>query len=140
MNDKEKLKMTKWDPISGLAENCYIYSVSDDENGFKVVLVEYDNETRRVHITFPFGVRAYSATDELLSINALQVENDEPPSGRSWCLFKVTNSEYLKWASKRSDGISDHRGLIHFAICTLDMTLEILNHAEPKVEFVEIKG
>ena len=133
--------LTPWHPLLGLKGYCYIYSVHNDEKGFKVILVEEDNNERKIIIAFPNGVRSYRATDELLSINALEVagEVNESISPDSWSLFKITDSEYLRWASERSSSISEDLNLIHFAICTIDWTLEILDNAEPIVEFIDVE-
>ena len=57
-----------------------------------------------------------------------------------WSFFKVTNSEYLKWASYQSNGVSESLNLTHYAIWTEDWTIDILSWAEPNVEFVDIKS
>ena len=138
MNNKEKI--WPWQPIEGLANKVHIYSVCNDTKGFRVILTEDNNTTRKVLMNFAGTVRSYRETDDLISLHLLEgnaepFENEEP---HSWALFKVTDSEYLKWASHNS-GIAkiEDIGLMHYVVWTEDATLEILSWAKPKVEFIQ---
>ena len=131
-----------WRPIEGLGNKVHIYSVCNDYESFRVVLVEHGNTTRRLLLDFRGSVRAYRETDDLVALHLLRghvepFENEEP---HPWALYTVTNSEYLKWASHNS-GIDPITilGIVHYAICTEDAVLEILSWCEPKVVFVNIE-
>ena len=141
---ENKLKLTSWIPIQGMKDEYYIHTICDNPDGLKIILGEYNNPKKQLHMTFTYGAAAYRVTEELLTINLLQIKDDnnnqkkEQISSEKWFLFKATNSDYLEWASKMSNGISNDLNLIHFVIFTEDRVLEILNQAEPTVEIVEI--
>ena len=65
----------------------------------------------------------------------LPEENEKPVA---WAFFKVTNSEYLKWASYQSDGVSESIGLVHYAIWTEDYIIDVLSWCEPEVKIIDI--
>lgn len=140
INDKES--MTTWLPVKNFSHDFFIQSIIYDKHGLTINLTETNNRNRKLIMIFKEGVKYYRTTDEWLSINALQgninVTDDAKKNG---CLpmFKVTNSEYLQWASKQLQGIDDHMHLTHFAISTIEVTLEILCWYEPHVEIIEIE-
>jgi hypothetical protein len=144
---ENKLKLTAWKPIQNMKDEYYIYTICDNLDGLKIILNEYNNPKNQLHMIFTYGAAAYRITEELLTINLLQIKdgnngNDQKIDHKyreEWFLFKAINSDYLEWASKMSNGISDDLNLIHFVIFTKDRVLEILNQADPKVEIVKIK-
>lgn len=134
-----ELKLTAWIPIQSMKDEYYIHTICDNPDELKIILGEYNNPKKRLHMIFAYGAAAYRITEELLAINLLQIkDNNNQKFSEKWFLFKATNSDYLEWASKMSDGISNDLNLIHFVIFTEDRVLEILNQAEPTVEIVEI--
>lgn len=141
MNTEEKIY--PWKPIEGLAGKYNLQSVIDDLESFRIFLSRDDDAKKGVIIKFR-GTRSYRISDELLSMHLLQVpiEDYEDPIAREeilcWAFFKVINSEYLKWASYQSNGVSDSLNLTHYAIWTEDTTLEILSWVAPQVEFIDL--
>lgn len=130
-----------WEPIENLADSFHIYSIYNDHDGFKVILVEYDDETKKVLIEFR-GISAYRVTKELIAMHILDGYTTEPfknGESRPWSLFTLTNSEYLKWASDQSDTVSEELGLVHYCIWTKDKVFEVLSWVVPQVEFINTK-
>lgn len=125
------VKMTKWEPIQGLSDN----SVIDNKDGFQVTLIDLPKEEHKVIIHFRCGVRSYRATDEAFSW--IDLYKDASLKHFPWCFFKITNSDYLHWASLRSGGVSDYINTIHFAIYTTELTLEFLDGGEPRVTMMQ---
>ncbi len=122
-----------WIPVKNIDPEFFVQSIVNDENGLTIALVEMSNRTRKIVMQFAGGVRSYRVTDELLSINALQGAVEVTEEARqNGCLpmFKVINSEYMEWAAKRSQGISNGLGLTHFAVGTIEATVEIITLQE----------
>ena len=133
-------KMKPWTPIENLAESLYIRAIYDDYEGLRIILAEYDNETKEVLIEFR-RVSAYRLTEELIGMHILDGYSIEPFENgecRPWSLFTLTNSEYLKWASDKSNTASEAFGLVHYLISTEDETLEVLSSTTPIVEFIDV--
>ncbi len=132
-------KWSQWKPLDNLADRYYIESISVSIDGFKILLVDAQKESKKVSVLFPHSVHAFRNTDEtfrLLTIGYLD-ENYAPKFYGDWTFFKVENSEYLKWLSEQSHGISDSYKVIHFSIITDDEILDLAASYEPTVTFVD---
>ena len=133
-----KENWTRWEPILGLSESHYIDSVSNDENGFMIILLDANNKSKKLFIKFENSVDCYRSTNE--SYTGSLVRDLRIKYGKdfyvNWTFFKVTDSEYLQWLSEKSGGLSDTRKLIHFAIFSLDELLEVVCPYEPTVRLV----
>ncbi len=54
-----------------------------------------------------------------------------------WTFFKVDNSNYVKWLSEQSHGISNHLSCTqHFSILGVDCVFDIIAGYEPKVGLI----
>ena len=140
-------KIYAWKPIEGLEGKFHVRSATFDLEGFRIVLFKDGNPKKGVLLDFSGGVESYRISEELLSMHLLESsvipyegyilpKEGEKPS--AWCFFKVENSEYLKWASYQSDTVSEHIGLVHYAIWSRDWTIDVLSLGEPRVEFIDI--
>lgn len=91
--DKEQI--VKWVPIEGVNGYCYIESIYNDADTFRVILIEEDNDTRKIQMTFDSGVRSYRVTDELFSINVFDrdveetIDKKEIASPSYWSFLKL---------------------------------------------------
>jgi len=54
----------RWEPIAGLSAKYFIDSVSDNFDGFKVILSEIHNRKKQVSIVFENSVDLYRNADE----------------------------------------------------------------------------
>ncbi len=129
----------KWEPISGLKGNYNINLVLNDPKTFKIILSDYDNPKSQVIITFEESVASYRDTDETYRYKLICDLGEK--YGKefyiNWGLFKVKNSNYIKWLSEQSYGISDHFECNHhFAILGVNCVLDIIASYEPKVEMI----
>ena len=138
MSTEKKIK--PWRPIENLADSFHIYSIYNDYDGFRVILTEYNDETKKVLIEFP-GVSVYRITKKPLAMHILDGYDTEPFENEEFrllSLFTLTNSEYLKWASDQSDTLSEALRLVHYCIWTKDEVFEVLSWVAPKVEFIDV--
>lgn len=125
-----------WEPLSKLKDDFYIdYVIDSDQDGFKIIIGDNNNEKKKIHIKFKFGISSYRNTDELY---AWLMQKDFLRDGSSF--YRVINSKYIKWLSDISNGISTSMNpdMQHFVIFTEDSTLEILNSADPEIEFIDL--
>lgn len=131
----------RWEPVDGLSRKYHVESIQDDMNIFRVRLYDEYFSDKRVDIIFQDQVDAYRRTDETLrSQVVLDLRRQHDKSFyATWTLFKVTNSQYIKWLSEESCTISDHMPLIHFVILAADSLVDIVTTYEPKVEHVTVQ-
>jgi hypothetical protein len=135
-------KWTQWKPLENLANEYYIKSITIAGKEFKILLGDARADSPDVCVSytdyFISEFRSNSETFRLSTISYL----DEKYGGKfysEWTFFKIENSEYLKWLSEQSYGISDDCRLIHFCILTDDEFFDFIASDEPKVEFVVSK-
>jgi hypothetical protein len=129
----------QWKPLEGLEKRYSIECISDDKNGFRITLSGSDQNTKKVIITFKNSVYAYRNTEEGLRIQIIN-ELDKKYGDKfyvEWTFFKVINSSYLQWLSGESDTVADYLCLQHFSLLTADSIVDVLNHAEPTVTFLD---
>lgn len=129
-----KEKWNRWEPIKGLSKNYYCESLIDTpDDGFQIRL--FDNNNKKLQISFPDSVEAYRSTDENFIYETL--EYLETHYGKefyeNWTFFKVKNSEYLEWIKKQSGGIFEIYQLEHYCIWTVNCRIDIINNYDPKI-------
>jgi hypothetical protein len=132
-------KWTQWKPLVDAANKYYIESISIKVDEFKILLVDAVGDSPKVSIFFPHFINNFRINDEgfrLLTIAYLN-KNYEGNFYSEWTFFKIENSEYLKWISEQSYGISDDCRLVHFCILTDDEIFDFVASSEPKVEFIK---
>ena len=127
----------KWEPISGLAQRYYLDEIVSNSNGFRIILIDSENEKSKVEVFFKDSVWAYRCTDEnfseLLQYNLYVKYNDAFYTG--WTFFKVKKSYYLDWLSAQSRKTRSVTGLTHFAIFCEEDFIDIAASYEPEVTF-----
>ena len=132
-------KWTQWKPIEGLASKYYIKSVSDEIEGFKIILVPLKPKQSSIEILFKDGVDSYLRIDE--SFRQKLIHEIDKEYGlefyKNWTLFKVSNSRYLSWLSDQSYEWSNVYDFIHFSLIASDSTIDIVVNYEPEVKFIE---
>lgn len=136
-----KEQWERWEPISGLANKYYIDSIIDEARGFKVILSESDDETKKILVLFEDSIDAYRNTDESFRLKIIHDLDQKYGTDfyGDWTFFKVTNSTYIQWLSEQSYGTSDYQSFVHFSFITADSILDVITNYEPKVERFESK-
>jgi hypothetical protein len=127
----------RWEPVSEVSQKYYVDTIIDNIEGLKIVLSDSINEESKIVIFFNNSVHAYRSTDE--SYRQKMLNDIDKKYGTKfyseWTLFKVTNSEYLKWISNQSFGIAKSENLTHFIIVAIDSIIDIIAAYEPKIEY-----
>ncbi len=129
----------RWQPISGLKVHYYIVSITDNEQGFEIILEPMRNTDKNVKIRFIESIVSYRLVDESYAADLIPTNEMREDPTTPWCFFRVENSRYLKWFIDTSLGMVEIYGqtkaFIHFSIITLDSVIDVISLSEPVVEF-----
>jgi len=117
--------------------NCkyYIDSISDNINGFEVVMSSSKNETDRIKVCFDGPILSYRSTDESFR-QKLIFELTEIYSSdfyKDTTIFKVENSRYITWLKEESYEWSETLNPRHFCFLSVDSILDVVACDEPKI-------
>lgn len=129
---------TQWKPIDGLSYGYYIDAVHDTFNGFFILLAEDTDRDKGVLITFENSVFSYRYAQEDFRIKTVHMlkEKYTPEFYVKWALFKVENSEYLKWIAQDSYDLSSDLLMKHFVFISQDAMVDVASTYEPKVMLI----
>lgn len=125
----------RWEIGSELSSKYYIDSISDRVDGFRILLSDANDESKKVEVLFEDSVHAYRSTDE--SYRQSTINNLDERYGTEfygdYTFFKVSNSEYIHWLSLHSYGIAESEPLYHFSFLAVDSVLDVIATYEPKI-------
>lgn len=130
-----KEKWIKWEPMGNLAHNYYVESITESLDGLRLVLFDSEKPADKILIRFAKSVDSFRRTTETftyLTIDTL-AEIYGTDFYEKWAFFKVENSEYLKWMSEQSYGISEERDFTHFCFLAVDSIVDVIANYEPEV-------
>ena len=128
----------KWEPfVPGIEGNYRFDNISDNENGFKLVISQLNSE-KKLEITFVNSIWAYKRTSESFRQNLFNILSEKYGDDfyTEWSFFKVTESDYLQWLSVESNTVTDQLKLSHFVIMTIDDVIDIAANYEPEIKFI----
>lgn len=135
MNSKlhENEKWILWNPLN--IESCRAFSVEikQEENG-TVFKVECENQF--VNLIFDGFIPIYVYSDEgirMATYMPVQEKNNDRYYFKKWFLYKIENSDFLKWAMAECYNLHENRGYEHFCIVTENEVVDILSSFEPKI-------
>ena len=125
----------KWIPVENLSNKYYLKNIIDIQD-FKIILSDMQNS--KIEVFFENSVFSYkrsigSFSEEL--INDIS-EKYGTEFIKNWTFFKVSNSEYIKWLSEQSLGISIPYELKHFSFICSNCILDIASTYEPEVRTI----
>ncbi len=129
----------RWQPLKNVSGKYYLESVIWSERGVIIVLSDELN-LQKIEIQFENFVDAYRSTNE--SFYSVTFSDLSSRYGadfyKEWSFFKIQNSEYVQWLSKKSATWADEFLFIHFCILGGDEIVEIVARYEPTVKIVAI--
>jgi hypothetical protein len=129
----------RWEPVNNLAKKYSIESITESiADKFKVILIDSDNKSKKVLIAFADGIDAHRSTNESYVLSTLTYLKSRYGSDfyTEWTFFKIENSNYLKWMSEQSYGITQDCHFTHFCILSSDSMLDIIAPYEPKITLI----
>lgn len=124
----------RWIPISGLPSKLYNDTFIDDKEG---ITLEFSDEKEKYKVIFTFedGVLSYRNTDEgsLLKKISYLDQHYDTDFYSEWSLFKIKDSEYMKWFLEECSGIYEPNELEHYVFLTPNDVIEILTTYTPSI-------
>ncbi|HHY71641.1 MAG TPA: hypothetical protein GX497_00130 [Bacillus bacterium] len=124
----------RWIPINGLPSKLYNDTFIDNKEG---IILEFSDEKDKSKIVVKFeeGVLSYRNTDEGSLLKKLNYLDQQYGTDfySEWTLFKVKNSEYIKWFLEESSGIYEPNQLEHYVFLTPNDVIEILTTYTPSI-------
>lgn len=127
-------KWEKWNPVEEIPSTFYITNIIENTKGFFIFL---KNDKQEVEIEFIFygffPSNRYTARRVFLKTTHYLCNQYSPNFYDSWSLFKVENSEYLKWLENESYGFYERTDVTHYVFMGLNSVFEVLAPYAPKV-------
>ncbi|WP_070121269.1 hypothetical protein [Bacillus marinisedimentorum] len=124
----------RWIPIKGLPSRLYNDTFIDNKEG---IILEFsdENDKKKILVKFDEGVLSYRNTDEGSLLKKLNYLDQQYGTDfySEWTLFKVKNSEYIKWFLEESSGIYEPNQLEHYVFLTPNDVIEILTTYTPSI-------
>lgn len=113
----------------------YIDSINDTINGLCILLSEVNDASLRVKVLFEHSVHAYRSTDESYRSNTINYLQDSYGVNfyRERTFFEITDSEYIQWLSKQSQGVSDLEQISHYSFLAVNSIVDVIAAYEPKI-------
>ena len=134
-------KIYAWKPIEGLEDCTFtIHSATLENDGLKIILFKDTDPKEGLLLDFLAALETYRIAKKNLSMHLLKgpaIFKDDKKLLPAWSFFKLENSEYLKWASYQSNGLTETLGVSHYAILTKDWTIDVLSLSEPRIKLIE---
>lgn len=129
-------KWQQWQPLEQMTGRYYIKSYNDNFENLTFILSKYDvkNDTE-VHISFENGDEIYRKINESYRLRLwIYLDETHKDLDRRKSLFKVKDSEYLKFLSEESGSITDYLHFEHYCIMDNEWSFDIATQRVPKVE------
>ncbi|KXG10247.1 hypothetical protein AT864_00838 [Anoxybacillus sp. P3H1B] len=124
----------RWIPINGLPSKLHNDTFVDNKEG---IILEFSDEKdkKKIVVKFEEGVLSYRNTDEGSLLKKLNYLDQQYGTDfySNWTLFKVKNSEYIKWFLEESSGIYEPNQLEHYVFLTPNDVIEILATYTPSI-------
>lgn len=121
----------KWKPVKDIPEKLYVQGVYDDYEGLRIILKGSGN-SRMLRIKFNTNL-GYRNTNESERLKTLD-ENPEFCGG--WPLFKVKDSDFIRWIIAESYEIVKKEDLTNYTILTADDIVEVISKETPETEWL----
>ena len=125
-----------WNPQNINAEivsGAYDVEIANEEDNLRFTVY---CENSIVDVCFHCVVPMYLYSDEGMRMAAympVQEKNNDRAYLGKWFLYKIENSDFMKWAVKESCGFYSEEDLLHFCIVTENDIVDILSLGEPTV-------
>jgi hypothetical protein len=131
MNKKESYQ--QWRPLPELTEHMIVEKLEDTDDGLAIFLehpMPAPLAQRTVKLLFD-GYIAYRNMDE-----SYRLRTWNATGGFQSSLHLVTNSDWLEWLHKESEGCYQDANIKHYAILTIADCIDVLSEFEPQVSWV----
>ena len=126
----------RWEPIKNLSGKYYLDNLIHSADEF---IVKLSDDKQKVELYSKLFIDAYRYTNKNYQLKVSKKLSEKYGNNfyQNWTFFKVNNSEYLAWISKKSGTWSDYIGLQHYCILGSDEIIDVLALSEPIVKIIE---
>ena len=129
-------KWILWNPLN--IPNCQAFSVEiTQEDSGTNFLVECENQF--ISLLFEGFIPIYVYSDEgirMATYMPVQDKNNDKYYFTKWFLYKIEDSDFMKWAIQESCGFYEKNELQHFCIVTSTEVVDILSFVEPTIKVI----
>lgn len=125
--------INKYNPFDISECRAFSSEISIDKEGLHVIL---DCDIGKIELCFSGNVPAYLYSVEGIRVSSwakVQEDTNDKYYFRKWFLYKIDNSDFLKWAIKESCGFYSEKELTHYRIVTGTDVIDILSSCMPKL-------
>jgi len=130
-------ELKSWKPIKGLKGLYKINNIKFINKTMSIELSSQIDKNSKIVVLFDGPVESYKYKEKKHSkIWEQSIKKDLSLVSLDWSFFKVTNSNYLKWLSEKSCGVSNIYDFIHFVIVDTDKIIEVIYLCDPEVCFL----
>lgn len=122
----------RWIPAPEIASFYDEESLSFHDKTLSMIF--YNDEKKKISVTFNQSVIAYAATDEMFRMAAtddLWVQNKELQYTTGWTFYKVINSSYIKALSTQLPAWT------HYAFHTQNTVIDVIADQDPIIEHLK---
>lgn len=128
----------QWRPLDNLSGKYNLDSLMHIEEGL-VLRLSLGVDCKKLEIRFEHQIDAYRYTNDSFCFKVCGdlTKKYGLEFYAEWSFFTITNSDYLQWVSKNSQGYADAFSFIHFCIVGADEIVDVLARYEPIVRFIE---
>jgi hypothetical protein len=119
-----------WRVTSLWPPNLYVQGLHDDYEGFRIVLENKDGGGEVYKIVFAsyLAYRNMDEGDRLRGLSLLKKTRD-----KTGIIYKVEESEWVKWFKEENSGKYDVEDIYHWAIVTPNDWIDVLSLEPPTV-------
>ena len=122
------MEFEKWVPIEGIPEKMDLMALHQDQEGFRLLLIDEEGfKLLRIYFV-PF--LSYRSSDEM---NLPRTMSEVEVGG---VFFIVRDSEFVKWFLRENLGTYPPDNVVHYAIYTEDACVDVITSSAPKVEWL----
>jgi hypothetical protein len=128
-------KWIPWYPLERMSDKYNIKSYVSNFDNLKIVLSKRGGggETE-IHISFGGSHIFRKMNESWMSRLWLFLEKTHKNFDKDWYLFKVEDSEYLKYLSEVSEGLIPYLGFKHYFIMDNEWSFDVVSQMQPRVE------
>ena len=132
-------KWSKWIPSKKVPAILYPEKIVDSNEG---LFISFKNQSKSQNIIFIYDgtLFTYRNTEEGVFLRTIDYlhKNYSPDFYGEWSLFKVENSQYLRWFNEESLGVYQDQNIEHYVFYTSDVIIEVLSPYSPEIEIQDI--
>jgi len=119
-----------WKPVAENPGELYFEKLHVESGNLVIFLKKFSDDNKTLKITF-HGILIYRMAIEVARMKSIHENFPISTFGIS------TSSDFLRWFEEESGGMFDDPNLIHIAISSTDVVIDVITNEHPTVEWEE---